>query len=165
MTILLYGCTSWTLTKRIENKLDGNCTRILQAILNKSWKKHLTKQLLYGHLAPISKTLQVIRTRYLGDTAGEARINSCYVLLLRRVTWKDLIRWYCSETEWTCERWQWRNALHSPKLQHHWNLTTRLFSVISRILVWGVLTTLQRCSQIILQPRPTGQKILFFPKK
>ena len=27
--ILLYGCTSWTLTKRLEKKLDGNYTRIL----------------------------------------------------------------------------------------------------------------------------------------
>ena len=28
---------------------------------------------------------------------------------------------------------------HSPKLQHYWNLTIRLFSVISRTLVGGVL--------------------------
>ena len=34
--ILLYGCTIWTLTKRMEKKLDGNCTRMLRAILNKS---------------------------------------------------------------------------------------------------------------------------------
>ena len=34
---LLYGCTTWTLTKRLEKKLDGNYTRMLRAILNKSW--------------------------------------------------------------------------------------------------------------------------------
>ena len=28
VSILLYGCTTWTLTKRIEKKLDGNYTRI-----------------------------------------------------------------------------------------------------------------------------------------
>ena len=27
-SILLYGCTTWTLTKRLEKKLDGNYTRI-----------------------------------------------------------------------------------------------------------------------------------------
>ena len=27
--ILLYGCTTWTLTKRMEKKLDGNYTRML----------------------------------------------------------------------------------------------------------------------------------------
>ena len=37
VSILLYGYTTWTLTKRLEKKLDGNYTRMLQAILNKSW--------------------------------------------------------------------------------------------------------------------------------
>ena len=30
-------------------------------------------------------------------------------------------------------------APHSPKPQHHWNLTIRLFSVVSRTLIGGVL--------------------------
>ena len=34
VSILLYGCTTWTLTKRMEKKLDGNYTRMLRAILN-----------------------------------------------------------------------------------------------------------------------------------
>ena len=38
-SILLYGCTTWTLTKRLEKKLDGNYTRMLRAILNKSWQQ------------------------------------------------------------------------------------------------------------------------------
>ena len=37
-SILLYSCTTWTLTKRLEKKLDGNYTRMLRAILNKSWR-------------------------------------------------------------------------------------------------------------------------------
>ena len=37
VSILLYGCTTWTLTKRLEKKLDGNYTRMLRAILNNSW--------------------------------------------------------------------------------------------------------------------------------
>ena len=40
VSILLYGCTTWTLTKRLEKKLDGNDTRMLLAILNKSWRQH-----------------------------------------------------------------------------------------------------------------------------
>ena len=36
VSILLYGCTTWTLTKRMEKKLDGNYTRMLRAILKKS---------------------------------------------------------------------------------------------------------------------------------
>ena len=33
--IVLYGYTTWTLTKRMEKKLDGNYTRMLRAILKK----------------------------------------------------------------------------------------------------------------------------------
>ena len=64
--ILLYGCTTWTLTKRLEKKLDGNYTRMLRAVLNKSWRQHPTRHQLYGHLPPITKTIQVRRTRHAG---------------------------------------------------------------------------------------------------
>ena len=62
-SILIYG---WTLTKRLEKKLDGNYTRMLRAILNKSWRQHPTRHQLYGHLSPITKTIQVRRTRHAG---------------------------------------------------------------------------------------------------
>ena len=65
-SILLYGCTTWTLTKRLEKKLDGNYTRMLRAILNKSWQQHPTRHQLYSHLPPIMKTIQVGRTRHAG---------------------------------------------------------------------------------------------------
>ena len=63
---LLYGCTTWTLTKWLEKKLDGNYTRMLRAILNKSWRQHPTRHQMYGHLPPITKTIQVRRTRHAG---------------------------------------------------------------------------------------------------
>ena len=62
VSILLYGST--TLTKRLEKKLDGNYTRMLRAILNKSRRQPPTKHQLYGHLPPITKTIQVRRTRH-----------------------------------------------------------------------------------------------------
>ena len=65
-SILLYGCTTWTPSKRLEKKLDGNYTRMLRAILNKSWRQHPTRHQLYGHLPPITKTIQVRRTRHAG---------------------------------------------------------------------------------------------------
>ena len=63
-SILLYGCTTQTLTKRLEKKLDGNYTRMLRAILNKSWQHHPTRHQLYGYLPPITKTIQVRRIRH-----------------------------------------------------------------------------------------------------
>ena len=65
--VLLYGCTTWIVTKHIEKKINRNCTRMLWAILIKSWKQHPTKHLLYSHLPPISKTIQLRQTRHTGD--------------------------------------------------------------------------------------------------
>ena len=66
VSILLHGCTAWTLTKRLEKRLDGNYTRMLRAILNRSWRQHPTKQQLFGHLPPIMKTIQIRQTRHAG---------------------------------------------------------------------------------------------------
>ena len=64
VSILLYRCTTWTLTKRLEKKLDGNYTLTLQAILNKSWRQRPTNNQLYGHLPQITKSIQVRRIRH-----------------------------------------------------------------------------------------------------
>ena len=66
VSILLYGGTTWTVIKRLEKKLDGICTRLPRAILNRSWRQHLTKHQLYGHRPPITKTIQIRRTRHAG---------------------------------------------------------------------------------------------------
>ena len=66
VSILLYGCTTWTLTKRMEKKLDVNYTRMLRAILNKSWRQHPIKQQLNSHLPPITKTIKIRWTRHAG---------------------------------------------------------------------------------------------------
>ena len=66
VSILLYGCTNWTLTKQPNKKLYGNYTRMLRAILNKSWRQRHPKYQQYGPLLPITKTLQVRRTRHAG---------------------------------------------------------------------------------------------------
>ena len=54
------------LTKRLEKKLNSNYTKMLWAILNKSWQQHTTRHQLYGHLPPITKTIQARRTRHAG---------------------------------------------------------------------------------------------------
>ena len=66
VSIMLYECTTWTITKRMKKKLDGNYTRMQRALLNKSWRQHPSKQQLYGYLPPISKTIEVRRTRHAG---------------------------------------------------------------------------------------------------
>ena len=65
VSILVYGCTTWTLTKRLEKRLDGYSS-ILRAILNSSWRQHPTKQQLYCYQQPIMKTIKIRRTRHTG---------------------------------------------------------------------------------------------------
>ena len=65
-SILLHGCTTWTLTKRMEKKLDVSYLMMIRSLLNKSWRQRPTKQQLHSHLPPITKTIKVWRTRKVG---------------------------------------------------------------------------------------------------
>ena len=95
VSILLYGCTTWTLTKRLEKKLDGNYIKMLRAILNKSERQHPTKHQLYGHLPPITKTIQVRRTRH-GGHCWRSRDELISDVLLWTPTYGQLEHTYSS---------------------------------------------------------------------
>ena len=74
MSILLYGCATWTLTKSMKKMLDGNYTRILQAILNKSWGQHPTKNSYTSTYYP-SRKLSKLDEPDMQNT-GEVRTNT-----------------------------------------------------------------------------------------
>ena len=97
-SILLYGCTTWTLTKRLEKKLGGNYTRMLPAILNKSWRQHPTMHQLYGHLPPITKTIQVRRIRYAGH-CWRSRDELIIDVLLWTPTYGRAKAWWPARTD------------------------------------------------------------------
>ena len=65
VSILLCGCTTWMFTKGMEKNIEENYTRMLNAILQKSWQKYPTKQQLYSHLTPISKNIHIKWTRHM----------------------------------------------------------------------------------------------------
>ena len=75
VSVLLYGCTTWTLTKWMEKTPDGNYTRMLQAILNESCRQNPTKQQLYGYLPPTRK-LSKLDEPDMQDTTGEVGMSS-----------------------------------------------------------------------------------------
>ena len=63
-------CIYTNLSPRVENDARSiskqkkpNCNWL---ILNKSWRQHPTKHQQYGHLPPITKSIQVRRTRHAG---------------------------------------------------------------------------------------------------
>ena len=76
VSILLHRCSTWTLTKWLEKKLNGNYTRMLRAILNNSWRQHPTKHQLSG--LP-SRKLSKLDEPDMQDTAGEAETNSLVI--------------------------------------------------------------------------------------
>ena len=51
---------------RLHLRCFGFFFFFLRAVLNKSWRQHPTRLQLYGHLPPITKTIQVRRTRHAG---------------------------------------------------------------------------------------------------
>ena len=126
--VLQYGCTSWTLTKCMEKKLDSNYTRMLRAVLNKSWRQHSTKQQLYGYLQPITKTIHVRRTRYAGhcwrnkdepisdvllwiSSHGRGKVESIYnsFVPIQNVAWRTFRDRQTIETGG--ERWSGKSVL------------------------------------------------------
>ena len=74
-SILLYGCTTWTLTKRLEKKLNSNYTRMLRAILNKSWRQHPTRH-QFTATCLLSRKLFKLDQPDMQDTAGEPGTSS-----------------------------------------------------------------------------------------
>ena len=44
LLVQLYGCTTWTFTKSVQELLDRNSTSLISAVLNKSRETHPTKQ-------------------------------------------------------------------------------------------------------------------------
>ena len=68
-------------------KLDNNYTRMLRAILNKSWKQHPTKQQLSDHLNS-SRKLSKSDGPDMRDTAGEEGTSS-YVMYSRGLLHMD----------------------------------------------------------------------------
>ena len=75
VSILLYGFTTWTLTKRLEKKQDSNYTRMFRATLNQSWRQHPTRHQLCATCLPYRK-LSKLEEPDTQDTAREAGTSS-----------------------------------------------------------------------------------------
>ena len=86
---------------------------------------------------------------------NQVLVNSLHVKDFYLIHRLNPFRFYYFDSERTWEERQWGVTPHSPKLQEC-RLIITLFSVKTRTLVGGCLTTLQRYSRCILQPKLTG---------
>ena len=57
-TILLYGRTSWSLTKIEEQQLDGTYTRMPRMVYNFNWGEMTTNRELYGEMEKLSEGIR-----------------------------------------------------------------------------------------------------------
>ena len=108
---ILFFPKTFLLAVTKEKKLDGNYTRMLPAILNKSWKHHPKKLLLYCHLPLILQTIQVRRTRLFGHCWG-SRDKLISDVLMRTFTHgrisvgqptKTYLNKLCTDIRWSLE--------------------------------------------------------------
>ena len=65
-TVLLYGSSSWTLTKALSQKIDGAYTKMLRVVKNVTWEQHVTNKVLYGKLPSITTIIEERRLRFSG---------------------------------------------------------------------------------------------------
>ena len=104
--ILLYEGTTLTPTKRIEKKTGRKLHKNASSNIEQFLKQHPTKQQLCGHLPPISKTIQIRRTRHAGhcwrfinelisDVVQWVAIHGC-----ARVGWpkRTCLQQFCMDT-------------------------------------------------------------------
>ena len=70
-SVLLYGCETWTLNKKLNKSLDRCYTRMLRKVLNVSLKQHLTNKELYGTQSPISNVIRRRRLKFAGHSVRQ----------------------------------------------------------------------------------------------
>ena len=57
-SVLLYGSSTWTLTKKLETKLNGCYKKILRVVNNAKWQQRISNNVLYDNLPKITNTMQ-----------------------------------------------------------------------------------------------------------
>ena len=64
--IILYGSETWTLSRKLERRLDGTYTRLLMRAQNLSWKRHPSISQIYGNLPRVSSLVKSRRVQFAG---------------------------------------------------------------------------------------------------
>ena len=133
---------------------------MLRAILNKSWWQHPTRHQLCGHLPPITKTIQVRRTRHAGHS-WRSRDELISDVLLWTPTYgrakagrlaRTYIQQLCEDTGWSPEdrpeamndREKWRERVRDIRGSDTtwwwwWVLLINLMIMVSEINISFVL--------------------------
>ena len=80
-SVFVYGAITWTLTTKLEKKIDGAYTRMLRAALNVLWKEHLTNKELYGKTPKVTSSIREQILRFTGHCWRSIKELICDVFL------------------------------------------------------------------------------------
>ena len=67
-SIIMYGSDTWTVTRELEEKLDGCYTKLMRKRFNVHWSQHMTDTELYGKEPKLSTKIQQHRLRLAGHS-------------------------------------------------------------------------------------------------
>ena len=65
-SVLLYGSSTWTLTKKLETKLNGYYTKMLSAVNNVKWPHRISNNVLDDNVPKITNTIATQRVSFAG---------------------------------------------------------------------------------------------------
>ena len=80
-SVLLYGSETWTVTKKLEESVNGCYTRMMRTVLNVHWQQRMNNEELYGSLPRISETIRARRLRLPGHCGRHNEETASKVLL------------------------------------------------------------------------------------
>ena len=60
------GCETWTITKTLQNRINGCYTKLLRYACNISWKSYTSNNKLYGKLEHIDTRIKRRRLQFAG---------------------------------------------------------------------------------------------------
>ena len=79
--ILLYSSETWTLSRKLEKRLDGTYTRLLRRAQNLSWKSHPSISQIYNKLPRVSSLVKYRRVQLAGHCfRADAEVISSLLL-------------------------------------------------------------------------------------
>lgn len=83
VSILLYSCETWSMTKTLEKRLDGAYTKLLRYASGVTWKDYIKNTDLYHNLCSISHIVCTRRIRFAGHCL-RAKNQMVHHLVLRQ---------------------------------------------------------------------------------
>ena len=130
LSILLYGCESWTISKNMEKRLEAFDTKAYRKILGITYRERKTNEYVKKRIGPVDSLLKIIKKRKLKHYGHTMRHNTLHKLIMqgfvdgKRRSGRPRINWMTNILEWTEK--DLGNLLPLPQDRHQWREVCRI---------------------------------------